>query len=719
MKRLAVFLFCLAAPFLLHSQTVEITTADGIGADAYIAASVPDQNFGLQSSLQVKDNDQGSGAGLSTKIYLRFDLSSLQAKHLASATLRLKVNFKTGTSITTEVYGLRESVDSWSEDQITWNTAPANLSKQAQADTGLNPLLVTSLGSFTAGSEHQAGDTLEFSSLQLRDFLRDDSDGTVTFILIRQGDNPIFNLQFEAKETLLQNSAHFPRLILETASAPPVPPPLPELITHSTITGSSVTIDPTHNFSGPMNGRSFQQDAITSYRGWQYAGYINGDRRIAIARRLIGSIQWASVVIPDYFFASNDAHNIVSIGISPADGRLHLAFDHHVDELHYVVSEKNLVNDPELAFWDASSFSPVRDELNGTRITGITYPRFVTTPEGNLLLTFRIGGSGSGDSHLHFYDAQAETWSHLGILISRSGSYTGLSGSSPNRNAYFDRWQFDADGRLHISWTFRETTSAESNHDIYYAFSDDRGLTWKNNAGTEIARVGQQPITIDSPGIVVVPITQRRWIINTSAMLVDSRRRVHIMARHIPASEPLDSDIRTYHHYWRDIDGIWRGTELSQTGFRPKLAEDANQNLYLVYSNAGKMGLLYASSATQWTDWQELISIAESTVRMGSEPQLDFNRLNKAVLSIFYTETPADGIWGDPQPLRVIEFNLARAQTWANFPILQDGWVNTSSWLGYLFIAQDPWVWAQTLTKWIYLPDDAVQSNGAWLYVPR
>jgi hypothetical protein len=46
----------------------------------------------------------------------------------------------------------------------------------------------------------------------------------------------------------------------------------------------------------------------------------------------------------------------------------------------------------------------------------------------------------------------------------------------------------------------------ESNHDLMYAYSDDRGRTWQNNAGQTIACSGQSPIRVDSPGIVVAPI---------------------------------------------------------------------------------------------------------------------------------------------------------------------------------------------------------------------
>jgi hypothetical protein len=305
------------------------------------------------------------------------------------------------------------------------------------------------------------------------------------------------------------------------------------------------------------------------------------------------------------------------------------------------------------------------------------------------------------------------------MVISRAGTYSGLWGTSHNRNAYFDRWQFDRRGRLHITWTFRETPSYGSNHDICYAYSDDVGLTWKNNDGKPVAVTGENPIDVNTEGIVAVPVTQRRWIINTSGFLVDARGRVHVMARHIPESEPLDSNIRTYHHYWRDTGGTWHGTELTQTGLRPKLAEDFDQNLYLVYSGGGRMGLLYASSASRWTDWQPLTSASVSNIAMGSEAQLDFDRMKDGVLSLFYTEMPEDGVWGDPQPLKVLEWSLGGDEYWAGFPV-RNGWVDTKDWMGSLYVAHAPWIWAPALENWIFLPEYRVNDAGAWLFaVPR
>ena len=712
-------LFPLSLAFA-QDAVVEIDTSEGNGADAFIRAAAPDTNYGGDYKLEVKDNDSGSGPGLTTKTYLKFDLARLGEAYAAEVSLKLVVDQKTaGVAIPVYVYGLNEAFDSWGEGTITWNNAPANTDEQASGGNPLVAPFVTGLGSFTVPAEAVSGDEVVFTSLSLRNYINADTNGIVTLILIRNGDNAIFNLQFASKETLLLEPEYYPSLrITEGTFVDTDPPELP-VLNHTTITPESLTIGPEHNFSGPMNGRSFQQDAMTTYLGWQYAGYLTGDRTVAVARRKVGEETWESVVVPNYTVLSNDAHNIVSIGVCPKDGTLHFAFDHHVDTLHYVVSEAGLLNDPENADWSAASFSSVRNELYGTALGGVTYPRFITTPAGDLLLTYRLGGSGSGDTMLYHYDGTSGQWSFMGKMILRSGTYNGLLGSSSSRNAYFDRWQYDDNGRLHVTWTFRETPTYSSNHDIHYVYSDDNGQTWMNNAGELVAATGTNPITIDTPGIVVVPVTQKRWIINTSAMLVDTAGRVHVMARHIPASEPLDSTIRTYHHYWRDLDGTWHGTELSQTGLRPKLVQDAGNNLYLVYSQSNTMGILYATSVNKWTDWQPIEQPAVVGIRMGSEAQVDYERMREGILSIFYTEAPESGIWGNPEPLRVIEYPLPEGQTWAGYPMDEGGNVDTKGWIGWINASLGPWIWSYSLAGWIYLPEQLATVSGAWVYIPR
>ena len=96
---------------------------------------------------------------------------------------------------------------------------------------------------------------------------------------------------------------------------------------------------------------------------------------------------------------------MISLGISPVDGRLHLDMDTHSDGIFYVKSEAGLVDNPAGLTWTASRFGAVQTTLDGLALTSqFTYPQFVATPEGRLQLSYRAGVSGNGRNALAEYD---------------------------------------------------------------------------------------------------------------------------------------------------------------------------------------------------------------------------------------------------------------------------------------------------------------------------
>lgn len=58
------------------------------------------------------------------------------------------------------------------------------------------------------------------------------------------------------------------------------------------------------------------------------------------------------------------------------------------------------------------------------------------------------------------------------------------------------------------------------------------------------------------------------------------------------------------------------------------------------------------------------------------------------------------------------------AATWAGYEITED-YVDTGSFMGWLGIADDPWVWSVSIGRFIYLPEAYVGETGAWTYVPN
>lgn len=66
-----------------------------------------------------------------------------------------------------------------------------------------------------------------------------------------------------------------------------------------------------------------------------------------------------------------------------------------------------------------------------------------------------------------------------------------------------------------------------------------------------------------------------------------------------------------------------------------------------------------------------------------------------------------------------IETASPAGETWAGFPIFADGYVSTEDWLGWVYVRSSPWVWVNSFSKWLYMPESSVSASGAWAYAPN
>ncbi len=464
-----------------------------------------------------------------------------------------------------------------------------------------------------------------------------------------------------------------------------------------------------------INGLSFQQEAIIIHNGWQYVTYYNHSRHVCIARRELPSGFWEIVELTDYTTSTNDAHDVISMGICPNDGTIHLAFDHHGSTLNYRISEPNIATNPTAIIWNDSIFGPERNYLEeGKRISGLTYPRFWQTPEGNMQMSYRIDGSGNGDMVLVDYDGNTGQWHHTRSIIWREEIFEDEYGTSNRRNAYMNGFCYGPSGKLHATWCWRETAGG-ANHDIMYAFSNDEGYVWLNGqkhmlrifssspalepqtlltlnfgAGENniVARATGDPntqelITLDSPGVTVVDIGRYYGLMNQLTQAVDSLDRIHVIMWHCSdesyayaASEGyLDPGTwghalaRRYNHYWRDTAGRWHHYEMPWiAGSRPKLFIRHNGDAFLIYQSVrdpvalgygiyftdGDLTICAATAKNQWKDW-EIIHV---------EPGLFLNEMlgdlyrfeQEEVLSVMVQESPERP--NRPTPIRILDFSL-------------------------------------------------------------
>lgn len=463
------------------------------------------------------------------------------------------------------------------------------------------------------------------------------------------------------------------------ASSQDGPPAVIEMISDSVVDHAALNF-PSGPFGTCINGQTFQQEGIVSFNGCQYAGYFAAGGVLCAARRRMPDEAWQVIRFGDYSIRHNDVHNVVVVGICPADGTVHLAFDHHVSPLHYRRSAAQLALSPADFEWTARHFGKTVSALeSGRSLQRVTYPQFVRTPAGMLQALYRLGNSGDGDWHLAEYNPAQKGWTNVGLLLSRKGQYE----TSESRCAYPNPIRYGPDSRLHLTWCWRERPRGgpyglRTNHDLCYAYSDDFGRTWKNNAGRLIAVLaGGRPgapesISLDTPGIVVRHTRYLWGQMNTTTQVVDSRGRVHVIHWQHPQDAPEASDDMNtwrYYHYWRAADDQWRENRLPFWGRKPQIVLNKAGNACVVYCKGdnlnyhgrdpgGQLQVALAGEKTGWTDWK---TVWTSTKQFVGEPLVDHVRWNEEeILSVYAQEAPPRP--GAPSPLHVIDFRMTRVR---------------------------------------------------------
>ena len=391
-------------------------------------------------------------------------------------------------------------------------------------------------------------------------------------------------------------------------------------------------------YTGYMNGESFQQDAIRTFNGWQYAVFWDTGRQVNISRRQLPSGSWQNIDLTSYTTSSTDSHNVISMGISHTDGTIHLAYDMHNNGLRYRVSVPGLATNPTAHSWTADKFSAHSTTLKGLALPGsLTYPAFISSLGGKLQMTIREGASGGGDQLLYEYNAGGASgrWTSVGKII-----------EGGDANAYMFGQEYSPGRCLHMTWTMRETSNPSTNHDLYYAYSCDEGRTWNNNAGSRIATTGSDPLTVSKAGVRVWSIGQNRGLINQESQFVSNDGVVHVLASHMPDGEASDSNFTNARnkarlvHYWRDPSTrVWSRTVTSygEQSQRGDIVADRSGNVYIVHGHTAdhKLRVATASKSAGYKDWAVRYT---SGVNYFSDPLIDQWRMkSEDRLSVFAT----------------------------------------------------------------------------------
>jgi hypothetical protein len=277
--------------------------------------------------------------------------------------------------------------------------------------------------------------------------------------------------------------------------------------------------------------------------------WVGPNREIRLARRLWRRPFEASInlsTVTGSVFTSQwtlDSHNYMVVAKCSA-GYYHVAGDMHAVPLKYMRSSS------------MGSLSDWNSTMIGTEETSCTYPQFIKAKSGTLYFWYRYGSSGDGDWYLNKWDASTLTWSRVGRVH---------YGTADNVNAYPHEIAVDpVSGRWHMLWTIRKDfSSIDENENIYGAYSDDEGVTWRKYSDDSAYTL---PITWASGEIIQsIPggAVDGRALFNGGQTSVGPDGLPQSVWLYESAS---GSNVYQYRHLWLDGSKVWHWDTLLSGG---------------------------------------------------------------------------------------------------------------------------------------------------------
>jgi hypothetical protein len=164
-----------------------IPTSFGRGQDAYARRSGNPARAGGQPLLMVKHSELETSVKNERRAAIAFDLSEIRPAGVEEAQLVIdpEPSGMGFTSMTPDarfaVYGVKDGMpgEHWNEDTMTWETLPAC------SDAGVIDEHVRKLAEFWI-PRGSSGDPLTVRSEALTQFVREDQNGVVTFLIVRE-----------------------------------------------------------------------------------------------------------------------------------------------------------------------------------------------------------------------------------------------------------------------------------------------------------------------------------------------------------------------------------------------------------------------------------------------------------------------------------------------------------------------------------------------------
>ncbi len=288
--------------------------------------------------------------------------------------------------------------------------------------------------------------------------------------------------------------------------------------------------------------------SLMTHGGRQYIAYYNEDRHMTVGQRNLDEASFELYTLPVFdreegegtsTILNWDSHNSVTFGIDK-EGYIHLSGNMHVHPITYFKSSR-----PN----DISSLEQEM-EMVGRDEKRCTYPKFMTTREGELIFHYRDGGSGNGNEIYNIYDTESGKWSRL--------LDAPLTDGKGEMNAYASQPSLREDDWYHMYWVWRDTPDCETNHDLSYIKSPDM-INWYNAFGQAVSI----PVTIDQESVIVDPIPPGGGIINLAAKLCLDENQHALMAYH-----KYDEAGNLQFYVARAKDGEWISRQVTDWNYR-------------------------------------------------------------------------------------------------------------------------------------------------------
>ncbi len=281
--------------------------------------------------------------------------------------------------------------------------------------------------------------------------------------------------------------------------------------------------------------------SLLTHENYQFIAYYDADRQMTIAQRSLDSKDWTFKKLDSYI--EWDSHNYITIALDK-EGCLHVSGNMHAVPLIYFRASTP---------YDVTT---LKQELSmvGKKERRVTYPQFFKNQENELIFTYRDGGSGEGNNFYNIYDTKTKKWQRL--LEEPLTDGEGLM------NAYNVGPVRGPDGWFHMSWVWRDTPAAETNHDLSYAKSPDL-INWYTATGAPISL----PIKLSTDGVIVDPVPTKCGMINGNGRIgFDSQNRVILSYHKFEDCSASSSPTQFYNA--RLEDGEWRIYQTTDWDYR-------------------------------------------------------------------------------------------------------------------------------------------------------